>query len=30
MFHDKIEFIGLPMAVAGLLGLFVHDKPKAQ
>ena len=29
MFHHPAEFMGLPMALAGLLGLLVRDKTKA-
>jgi hypothetical protein len=28
MFHDKIEFVGLPMTLAGFLALFVRDKQR--
>jgi hypothetical protein len=30
MFHHSAEFMGLPMALAGLLGLLMRDKMKAQ
>jgi hypothetical protein len=30
MFHHPLEFVGLPMTLAGLLGLLVRDKAKAQ
>jgi hypothetical protein len=29
MFHHPLEFVGLPMTLAGLLGLLVRDKTKA-